>query len=72
MEQTHGSQNLKAKGTLYLSGASNKPTAQPSIHLLPMLLVSPGSMARTHGKQGRYPSTAYHSSQSWQNLPGVS
>lgn len=55
MEQTHGSQNLKAKGTLYLSGASNKPTAQPSIHLLPMLLVSPGSMARTHGKQGRYP-----------------
>lgn len=45
MEQTHGSQNLKAKGTLYLSGASNKPTAQPSIHLLPMLLVSPGPMA---------------------------
>lgn len=67
MEQIHGSQTLKAKGALCVSGSLHQ-TCGPTLYPPP---VHAPCLSRIQGKQGRCPSTAYHPSQSWQNLPGV-
>lgn len=65
--QIHGSQTLKAKGTLCSSGNLCQ-TCSPTLYPPP---VHAPCFSRIRGKQGRCPSTAYHPSQSWQNLPGM-